>query len=119
MTNFHEETVPKSALKKWTFEGGQRCSIVKLENIALSINFTHNEQEEKIFWYLKYINCNFHKNPTRASISRQNQSGRVCGTLCLDSRKPMEGHFKGFNKVFILEFKIKDLIDPFCEAVGL
>ena len=95
MTNFHEETVPKSALKKWTFEGGQRCSIEKLENIALSINFTHNEQKEKIFWYLKYINCNFHKNPTRLSISRQNQSGRVCGTLCLDSRQPMGGHFKG------------------------
>ena len=49
MTNFHEKFVPKSALKKWTFEGGQRCSIVKLENIALSINFTHNEQKEKIF----------------------------------------------------------------------
>ena len=49
MTNFHEKFVPKSARKKWTFEGGQRCSIVKLENIALSINFTHNEQKETIF----------------------------------------------------------------------
>ena len=33
MTNFHEKFVPTSALKNWTFEGGQRCLIVKLENI--------------------------------------------------------------------------------------
>ena len=103
MTNFHENFAPKSAVKKWTFEGGQRCSIVKFENIALSIKFTHNEQKEKLLWHLKYIHFNFHKNPTRLSISRQNQSDRVCGSLCLDSRQPMEGHFKTtiFTKVFL------------------
>ena len=49
MTNFHENFAPKSALKKWTFEGGQRCSIVKFENIALSIKFTHNDSRETEF----------------------------------------------------------------------